>query len=597
MSSSYINLGSAGSFQPSITPNGGEVGVIKKTLQIGSASILDATFDVHGNITLTDTTNTSNSITLYNSGSAIVATKLETSRAFSIVGDIVAPVIAFNGQGDVPLIATLQAGAVKTPTIVNGAVTAAKLSPGSPQWTSDGSLTYISPFNDTSGASGIDIGQLKTQNGSSFIHFHSSYPTIDYDAKIIKNAGLNGDFLMINNGTGSLKFQTGGSYDRMVIDSTGKVGIGTIAPTPQYQLHIETGTNAVPAIYVAPSTNTSGSKRAELLLGSYYLQQDISSDGTFDFAIGRTNLSNSIYIGADCRVGIGTNILTSGADLTAPKIAATTGFIGNVTGTASGNVIATGANAITIDASNPAAPTIKIASGGPASNVWPISITGNAATATAATTAATATTVSDASITASKLSGAQTGAAPIYGARAFLKIQPNPTGIKSTTGFKSGTYSAAIGTSVTVNISNHGLRATDRIRLVFTKIGGFGTVPSSATFFNVVSVTDANTFIVNFTSAATSSGTVIAEFIGIQGSKNVSSVSFYDVSVNRYILNFTTSMSDANYTTMVTGALYPGSWVDTGGEDTLGETQLNTARSCHFVTFQAARFVNVVIFA
>jgi hypothetical protein len=54
---------------------------------------------------------------------------------------------------------------------------------------------------------------------------------------------------------------------------------------------------------------------------------------------------------------------------------------------------------------------------------WPISVTGNAGSATTATTA---TTVSDGAITPAKLNGAQSGSAPIYGARAWVNF--NGTG-------------------------------------------------------------------------------------------------------------------------------------------------------------------------
>jgi predicted small integral membrane protein len=202
--------------------------------------------------------------------------------------------------------------------------------------------------------------------------------------------------------------------------------------------------------------------------------------------------------------------------------------------------------------------------------------------------------IADANVTAAKLNGAQTGTAPIFAARAFAKIKPNNASGR-TADFKSGNYSAAVGSVVTVTVTSHGLRVDDRIRLVFTRTAGTGTVPSSATFFTVTGVTDANVFTVAFTSAAVSSGTVIAEFILIQGSKNVSSASFYDGGSNRYILNFTESMNDVNYTTLVTSQYYHLAWADIGGEDA-GETQLNTARNCHVATNQNSRFVNIVVF-
>ena len=411
--STYINLGSAGGNQPSTTPNGGEVAIIKSTLQIGTASILDAAFDTLGNITLTDIITPTNSIVLYKSGTETEASKLTSAQQFSIFGDIAAPPIAFDGQLAVRLNATIQDNSVRTSTIATGAIVQSKLSPGAPIWSSSGNLSIT---NATSSDNNFNIGDKRSSDNSSTLNFQTQGSTLNsiVNASISRASGVNGDFVIKNTGAGLTKFQTDGPYDRVIIDSTGKVGIGT---TPNYPLHVETGSLvSSPAIYVAPSTaGNSVSNRAGLLLGNWGLYQDSIPSGSLDFVIKNTRTGiDSIYIKAsDSRVGIGTNILTAGATLTVGGTLSATNFSGNVTGTASGNVIATSANSITIDASTPAAPTIQIGSVGFATNTWPISITGNAATAT------TATTVSNGSITASKLNGAQTGSAPIYGARGF----------------------------------------------------------------------------------------------------------------------------------------------------------------------------------
>lgn len=67
--------------------------------------------------------------------------------------------------------------------------------------------------------------------------------------------------------------------------------------------------------------------------------------------------------------------------------------------------------------------------GSGASGTWGISISGNAATASSATTATTVsdgaittTKIADANVTAAKLSGAQTGSAPVFGARAWVNF-------------------------------------------------------------------------------------------------------------------------------------------------------------------------------
>ena len=186
--------------------------------------------------------------------------------------------------------------------------------------------------------------------------------------------------------------------------------------------------------------------------------------------------------------------------------------------------------------------------------------------------------------------GDQSGDAPIYGARAFAKLQPiNPTTSSRTTGFKSGSYTRTT-TSTTVDIVGHGLKDNDKIRLDFTS--GTGTDG----LYTVTSAPTANQFVVNHTGTATS-GSVTAEFVVIQGGRNISTASWYDSGTKNVLLNFITPMEGTNYTTMVTGQHYPGAWVDVGAEDTLGTTQLNTRYQCHVMTANGSRFLNVVIFA
>lgn len=192
--------------------------------------------------------------------------------------------------------------------------------------------------------------------------------------------------------------------------------------------------------------------------------------------------------------------------------------------------------------------------------------------------------------------GAVSGDAPIFGARAWAKITPT-VGTIQTTGYKNGSYSAAVGTVVTVNIANHELKANDKIRLVFTRTSGTGTVPSSSTVFNVVSKIDDNNFTVAFTSAAVSSGTVVAQFVVIPSSKNISSGTFYDSGARNFVLNFSTPMPNANYASVGMSQVYAGAWYSQLYEFTDGATQRNTQYNIYLECNEPTRFANVVIFA
>ena len=194
--------------------------------------------------------------------------------------------------------------------------------------------------------------------------------------------------------------------------------------------------------------------------------------------------------------------------------------------------------------------------------------------------------IADAAIVASKLNGAQSGTAPIFGIRAWAKLNPNPAGSRIGA-YKSGNYSRTL-TETTVTIANHGLKANDKIRLDFTTGNGTDGL------YTVTSAANANEFVVNHTGAVTS-GSVTAQFIAIQGAGNISTASWYDSGDNRVVLNFADPMPNANYATMVTGQYFPGAWATTTNEDTIGETQLNTANQAHIYMAYGNRFLNVII--
>lgn len=79
-----------------------------------------------------------------------------------------------------------------------------------------------------------------TGNRHTVIDFHSGSSLIDYDFRIWRGLGANGNAIFRNIGTGSYFFQNG-STDLMTIRNNGHVGIGTT--TPERKLHILGGTD------------------------------------------------------------------------------------------------------------------------------------------------------------------------------------------------------------------------------------------------------------------------------------------------------------------------------------------------------------------
>lgn len=88
-----------------------------------------------------------------------------------------------------------------TSSIQDEAITYAKLSPGAPRWDATGRSTYF-PGDGTDG--GLRINYDATGDGESWIDFHSTDDN-NYDARIHRQEGQNGDFKIDNVGEGDVK--------------------------------------------------------------------------------------------------------------------------------------------------------------------------------------------------------------------------------------------------------------------------------------------------------------------------------------------------------------------------------------------------------
>jgi hypothetical protein len=155
--------------------------------------------------------------------------------------------------------------------------------------------------------------------------------------------------------------------------------------------------------------------------------------------------------------------------------------------------------------------------------------------------------IANGNVTAEKLSGAQTGTAPVFGVRAWANFNA-----QSNTDV-AGTFSRS-GTTVTVTVTGHGLIVGNLIFLDFT--GGTATPDG---LYVVASVTNANVFTVTSAASATGTGTVALRRKTIRASGNISCISaspenpvipptssaFQDDGF--YIANFSVAMPDSNF--------------------------------------------------
>jgi hypothetical protein len=125
---------------------------------------------------------------------AVDATKLADNAV--TVGKITDGAVSLN---------KLAANSVDAGKIADGAVTPAKLSTAGPSWNSAGGT-----FTLSQGA--IELGTGIESNNPSFIDFHSSFPLIDFDARITRQSGVNGILDIVNAGNGSINFTSTGGF-------------------------------------------------------------------------------------------------------------------------------------------------------------------------------------------------------------------------------------------------------------------------------------------------------------------------------------------------------------------------------------------------
>lgn len=193
--------------------------------------------------------------------------------------------------------------------------------------------------------------------------------------------------------------------------------------------------------------------------------------------------------------------------------------------------------------------------------------------------------VNDAAITPAKLSGAQTGSAPVYGARAWVNFDG------TTANDLTGTYSQS-GTTVTVTATGHGHIVGHTIYADITSGSGVdGT-------YTVATVPDANTFTYTAGTSLTTSGNITLKRCTVRGSGNISNAIRSAAGI--YAVNFTTAMPDANYAWFLGGRGAVGSGFYAFSN---GDAVAPSAQSLGFITVTNANgsaadqtHVTVVIF-
>lgn len=134
----------------------------------------------------------------------------------------------------------------------------------------------------------------------------------------------------------------------------------------------------------------------------------------------------------------------------------------------------------------------------------------------------------------------------------------------------NGTYSQS-GTTVTVNLTNHGLLAGQFLYADITSGTGVDGI------YTVASVIDANTFTYTAGTSLTTSGNISLPRCTVRGAGNVGSV--VRIATGDYVVNFAAPMSDANY--MATASVSATSV----GADANVAMMWGAGRNSHFCRF------------
>jgi hypothetical protein len=159
---------------------------------------------------------------------------------------------------------------------------------------------------DSSGRLGIGTSSPGTaldvngaiRSNDIFTLYKNSTDAFYIGAGTIITGGASTDIALRSNQNGSVLFSTNGATERMRIDASGRVGIGTTTPTNTDKLEIQTSSTSAPGLWVQTGGTTSAYPIAEFRTGTNLSALLIRGDGASVF-------SGKVLVGTSSSSGVG----------------------------------------------------------------------------------------------------------------------------------------------------------------------------------------------------------------------------------------------------------------------------------------------------